>query len=203
MPYRSITRGGVSLLCFPPHDLVFAEFAARRLDSLEPKDPERLQAVLAQNFPDAVVRAREPLAALGAGVAWYAYRDGRYSPFTDTDPWWEVEGAACIVIDAEGRYVDANRPALELIGIDLPTLRTMRTGELTDAAVRPTVPWILALLEDVGTLHSTSILVTPDGRRVPVEYRIVLGDVGEGRSMSYLRAVPMEAVAISAIGEAD
>lgn len=203
MPYRSITRDGVLLLCFPPHDLVFAEFAARRLDSLEPKVPERLQTVLAQNFPDAVVRAREPLAAIGAGVAWYAYRDGRYSPFTDTDPWWEADGAACIAIDAEGHYVDANGPALELIGIDLPTLRTMRTGELTDPAVRPTVPWIWDLLEDVGALHSTSILVTPDGRRVPVEYRIVLGDSGAGRSMSYLRAVPMEAVAISAIGEAD
>ncbi len=128
------------------------------------------------SYPNAVVRARETLAALGGGVAWYAYRDGRYSPFTEQqEPWWEAADAAWICIDAEGRYVDANDVALALIGIDLETLRTMGTGALTDPAVRPNVPWIWALLEDVGTLHSTSILVTPDGRRVPVEYRLVLG----------------------------
>jgi PAS domain S-box-containing protein len=195
MPYRSVTRDGVSLLCFPPHDLVFASHAARTLEALDAPDADALQSAIQGLYPDAVVRARESLAALGGGVAWYAYRDGRYSPFTDTDAWWEAEGVAHLVIDGEGRYVDANEAALELIGLDLATLRSLRTGELTDPAVRPTVPWIWALLEDVGTLHSTSVLVTPDGRRVPVEYRLVRGGGGEGRSVSYLRAVPIEAAA--------
>lgn len=195
MPYRSVTRDGVSLLCFPPHDLVFAGHAARTLDALDEPNAHDLQMALQAVYPNAVVRARESLAALGGGVAWYAYRDGRYSPFTDTAAWWEADDAAHLVIDAEGRYVDANKAALELLELDLETLRSMRTGELTDPAVRPTVPWIMALLEDVGTLHSTSVLVTPDGRRVPVEYRMVRDAAGEGRTVSYLRAVPIEAVA--------
>lgn len=194
MPYRSVTRDGVSLLCFPPHDLVFAASAARSLDKLERADPARLQAALQLSYPNAVVRAQDTLAALGGGVAWYAYRDGRYSPFTEQEPWWEAPDAAWICIDTEGRYVDANAAALELIGIELATLRTMATGSLTDPAVRPDVPWIWALLEDVGTLHSTSILALPDGRRVPVEYRLVRGSDGRD-SISYLRVVPIEAAA--------
>jgi PAS domain-containing protein len=197
LPYRSVTHDGVSLLCFPPHDLVFAASAARWLEGLERRDPEQLQAALQQAYPNAVVRARDPLASLGTGVAWYAYRDGRYSPFTESDPWWEQPSTAALIIAADGRYADANEAALALIGVDLETLRTMATGDLTDPAVRPTVPWIWALLEDAGSLHSTSILVTPDGRRVPVEYRIVLGADGEGRSVSYLREVPLEAATVA------
>ena len=194
MPYRSVTRDGISLLCFPPHDVVFAASAARHLDGLDRADPDQLQAALQLAYPNAVVRAQDTLAALGGGVAWYAYRDGRYSPFTQHEPWWEAEDAAYICIDADGRYIDANAAALDLIGIDLDTLRTMGTGALTDPGVRPNVPWIWALLEDAGLLHSTSILVTPDGRRVPVEYRLVLGTDGRA-SISYLRAVPIEAAA--------
>jgi PAS domain-containing protein len=197
MPYRSVTRDGVTLLCFPPHDLVFAGHAAHTLGTLDRADPGALQAALQAAYPGAVVRARESLAALGGGVAWYAYRDGRYSPFTEADRWWEADDVAYLVIDAEGRYVDANQPALELIGMDITALRSMSTGELTDPAARPTVTWIWALLEDVGTLHSTSILVTPEGRRVPVEYRLVRDGMSEGRSVSFLRRVPIDAVAAS------
>lgn len=195
MPYRSVTHAGITLLCFPPHDLVFAEQASRHLRDLVAREPAALQAALAPAYPNAIVRARDTLAALGGGAAWYAYRDGRYSPFTNADPWWEAADAAHLVIAADGRYVDANDQALALIGVDLATLRTMATGDLTDPLVRPTVPWTWALLEDAGVLHSTSILVTPDGRRIPVEYRLVRGGGGDGRSISYLRAVPIEAAA--------
>lgn len=193
MPYTSVTQGGITLLCFPPHDHVFAGVAARLLTGLAQATPDRLQDALLPTYPNATVRARESLAGLGSGTAWYAYRDGRYSPFGEDDPWWERDGAAVLVIDAVGRYIDANPPALELLGLDLATLRTMATGDLTDPAVRPTVPWIRALLEDVGVLHSTSVLVTPDGRRVPVEYRLVRDGDGDGRSISYMRPVPIEA----------
>lgn len=193
MPYRSVTQGGITLLCFPPQDLAFARIASSQLAELEPPTPDGLQAVLAATYPRATVRAREPIAGLGEGQAWYAYRDGRYSPFADEDPWWESPDVASLVIDTDGRYVDASPAALDLLGLDLDRLRTMVTGELTDAAVRPTVTWLWALLEDVGELHSTSILLTPDGRHLPVEYRIVRGGAGEGRTISYLRPVPLEA----------
>ncbi len=193
MPYRSVTHAGVSLLCFPPHDVVFAAVSARLLAELSERSQPSLQAALRATYPDAVVRARESLAALGGGEAWYAYRDGRYSPFTESEPWWEADGAAALTIDAHGRYVDANEAALDLIGVDIETLRTLVSGDLTDPATRPTVPWIRALLEDVGMLHSTSVLLRRDGRRVPVEYRLVLGAGGDGRAISYLRAVPLDA----------
>lgn len=193
MPYRSVTHGGITLLCFPPQDLAFARIAAAELAGLDQPSPEALQAILVAAYPRAIVRARESIAALGDGTAWYVYRDGRYSPFDDRDPWWEDEQVASLIIDADGRYADASPAALELLGIDLDRLRTMSTGSLTDPAVRPTVPWIWALLDDVGELHSTSILVTPDGRRIPVEYRLVRGGAPDGRSISYMRPVPLEA----------
>ncbi len=190
MPYRSVTHAGVSLLCFPPHDVAFAAVAARMLAELTDRTEAELQETLRGAYPDAVVRAQESFAALGGGQAWYVYRDGRYSPFAEADPWWEADGAATMTIDADGRYVDANEAALDLIGIDLETLRTLVSGDLTDPATRPTVPWIRALLQDVGMLHSTSILLRRDGRRVPVEYRLLVGAGGDGRAISYLRAVP-------------
>lgn len=193
LPYRSVTQGGITLLCFPPQDLAFARIAATQLAGLDRPTPDTLQTILSATYPRATVRAREPIAGLGEGQAWYAYRDGRYSPFADDEPWWEAPDAASLVIDADGRYVDGSPAALELLGLDLDRLRTMVTGELTDVAVRPTVTWLWALLEDVGELHSTSILLTPDGRRLPVEYRIVRDGAGEGRTISYLRPVPIEA----------
>jgi PAS domain-containing protein len=193
VPYRSVTHDGVTLLCFPPYDVVFARLATERLAALPARDPGALQAELRATFAGATVRRREPLASLGRGEAWYAYRDGRYSPFTDT-PWWEAPDVARLEIDAEGRYVGANEAALALIGVDAQDLARIRSGDLTDAATRPTVPWLWQLLQDVGELHSTSRLVTPDGRRVPIEYRLVLDAAGPGRHVSFLRTVPLEAV---------
>jgi PAS domain-containing protein len=193
VPYRSVTHAGVTLLCFPPYDEVLTRLAGERLDGLADPTPKALQASLRATYPQVVIRPRESIAALGGGTAWYVYRDGRFSPFGDDGPWWEAPDAARIEIDAEGRYVGANAAALELIGVDLATLRGMRTGDLTVASTRPTVAWFWQLLEDVGELHSTSILATPDGRQVPVEYRLVRGATPDDVSISYMRAIPVEA----------
>ena len=194
MPYRSVTHEGVTLLCFPPYDVVFTRLATDRLAALPERDPGALQAALRTTFADAAVRRRDPLASLGGGEAWYAYRDGRYSPFTDEAPWWDAPDVARLEIDDEGRYVAANESALALIGVDAEGLAGIRSGDLTDSATRPTVPWLWQLLQDVGELHSTSRLVTPDGRLVPVEYRMLLDAAGPGRHISYMRTVPQEAV---------
>lgn len=194
MPYRSVTHAGVTLLCFPPYDVVFARLSAERLAALSTRDPDLLQADLRATYPDATVRRREALASLGRGEAWYAYRDGRYSPFTSEEPWWEDPGVARLEIDADGRYVAGNDAALELIGVDAEGLATLRSGDLTDPATRPNVPWVWQLLQDVGELHSTASLVTPSGRRLPVEYRLLLDAAGPGRHVSYLRLVPTDAV---------
>jgi PAS domain-containing protein len=193
MPYRSVTHDGITLLCFPPHDEVFARLATQHLASLAMPDPDVLRTRLQATYPDAVVRRREALASLGHGEAWYAYRDGHYSPFTDDQPWWDDPEVARLEIDDEGRYLDASPAALELIGVDEAGLRSLRSGDLTDPATRPTVPWVWQLLQDVGELHSTSMLVRPDGGRVAVEYRMILNAGGAGRHVSYVRPVPTEA----------
>lgn len=193
MPYRSVTHDGITLLCFPPHDEVFARLAAQFVASVRAPDPDTLQSSLRATFPEATVRRREALASLGGGEAWYVYRDGRYSPFTEDGPWWEADDVPRIEIDDDGRYVDANPAALALLGMDIAQLRTLGSGDLTDPATRPNVPWVLQLLQDVGELHSTSVLVRPDGDRVAVEYRLHLNAAGAGRHVSHLRPVPTEA----------
>ena len=193
MPYRSVTHDGITLLCFPPHDEVFARLAASLLADLAPPDPDALQSGLRTTFGAAVVRRRDALASLGGGEAWYAYRDGRYSPFTEERHWWEAPEVARLEIDDEGRYLDANASALDLIGVDQASLAELRTGDLTDPATRPTVPWLWQLLQDVGELHSTSLLVRPDGRRIAVEYRLLLNAAGPNRHVSFLRPVPVDA----------
>jgi PAS domain S-box-containing protein len=200
MPYRSVTSRGVTLLCFPPYDEVFAGLAARSLAQLAQPTPDALQASLATAYPRAVVRAREEIAGFGAATVWYAYRDGRYSPY-DARRWWEEPGTASIVIDTDGRYVDANEAALALIGQDRDGLLAMVSGDLTEPSVRPTVAWVWELMRQAGELHSTSILIAADGRRVPVEYRLVR-DPDTGLFVSYLRAIPLTD-AEPALGAAD
>lgn len=187
MPYRSITMRGVTLLCFPAHDLAFAAFAARHLRGLSAVEPERLQAELAETHPRVVVRAQHSLAALGGGAAWYVYRDGRYSPFVDNRRWWEEAGCAFLVVAEDGRYVDANQACLDLIGVHREQLLRMRTGDLTDPKARVTLPWLWALARDVGEVHSTSILRSPDGLEVPIEYHLVMNGAGPGLTISYMR----------------
>lgn len=203
MPYRQITARGVTLLCFPAHDTAFVTLAVRHLRAMDGIDPDGLTSLLVPMYPRVIVRPREPLAALAGGAAWYVYRDGRYSPFAeDASRWWESAGCARLVIDAAtGRYVDANDAALELTCMDRATLLAVRSGDLTDPRAAVNVPWIWELLREVGELHSTSILRTPDGRTIPVEYHLVRDGDGPGRAASYLREVPPEAAEASARDE--
>ena len=126
-------------------------------------------------YPHAVVRTRDPLASL-AGNAWYVYRDGRCSPFSDGPPWWDEPTAARVVIDDAGCYVDANPPALELLGVSLKELRRSRAGDFTPPAFGAEAPWTMQLLRDTGELHSLSMLRSRnDGPDAAVEFRI--GDI--------------------------
>ena len=157
LPYTSVIVRDVALLCFPPDDAVFSAFVRRTFASLAGDAPADLQGEVRALYPRAVVRSREPLASL-AGNAWYVYRDGRYSPFVDGPPWWDEPAAARIVIDDAGCYVDANEPALDLLGVDLAELRRSKAGDFTPPAFGAEAPWIMQLLRDTGELHSISIL---------------------------------------------
>lgn len=192
MPYTSITVRDVVLLCFPPTDAVFSGVVRDLVTAAEDLEPDALERRLRRVYPRAVVRPRHQLASL-RGPAWYAYRDGRYSPFVDA-PWWDAPTVARLVIDGEGAYLDGNEAALELLGTDLRSLRSMTSGDLTSPEYRELVPWIRQLLIDTGELHSTSMVRPRDGRPdVPVEYHFVRDGDGPGRHVSWMRPIPPEA----------
>ena len=196
MPYSSLVARDIVLLCFPPVDAVFGEVTRRALDTVADPEPDQLEAYLRQVYPAAVVRERHVLASFG-GPAWYVYRDGRYSPFTD-ERWWEAPETACILLGDDGRYLDANPAALELLGVDLATLRASAPGSFTVPTYKTVVPWILQLIQDTGELHSTTMLLPAGGGSgLPVEYRLVKDGAGPGRHVATLRRVPGEVVEVA------
>jgi PAS domain-containing protein len=184
---------GVTLLCFPPYDRAFTTLANRRLAGLATRSPEHLQAALRVAYPGATVRPREQLAAFLPDAAWYVYRDGRYSPYSVDDRWWQSDEVARITVSPDGRYTDANGAALDLLGVSLDVLLTMRTGDLVDPAVAELVPWTWEVVRETGELHATSILrAIGDRPRQAIEYRLILEQEG-GPAISYLRPIPMAA----------
>lgn len=192
MPPRPVTSGGIALLCFPPYDRTFAAHAERKLASLDAADPEALQTNLRDIYPRAAVHPRESLAAFLPSVAWYVYRDGRYSPFAGETPWWEAPDAAWIDIDDAGEYVDANEAALEILGLELEDLLKLHSGDLSDPAASEIVTWTREVVRETGVLHSTTILrARGDRPRRAVEYRLVSGSAGPGRHRSHMRLIPI------------
>jgi hypothetical protein len=194
VPYRSVAVRGTALLCFPPTDGVFEGIARRLAEEIDPLTAAELEANLRPIFPDAVVRRREELASF-EGPALYVYRDGRFSPYTPGQPWWESPDAARIVLSSEGRNLDANAPALALLNCSLDELVAAAPGDFTVESHRPNVPWILQLLRDTGELHST-VMMQPRGD-LPiqaVEYHLVVNGDGQGNVVSWLRPVPKAAV---------
>ena len=192
MPLQVNGDRQVVLRCFPPYDHAFARLAETRLAELRHDTPADLQVALARGYPSVIVRARDPLAAMALTVTWYVYRDGRYSPFADAERWWEAPEAAWVEIDDAGVYQGANAAALALLGVSRDELADLRTGDLADPAVRELTPWVWEYVRERGELHSTSLLAARGARpRVAVEYRLVLNMRGPGRSVSWLRQIPL------------
>jgi hypothetical protein len=186
-------KNEVALLCFPPADAVFGSIATRLLTGSPKIGPADLEHALRQIYPLAVVRERDPLASID-GLAWYVYRDGRYSPFVDAEAWWEDPAAARIVLGDDGRFLDATDPALTMLGTDLDGLRSATAGDFTVPEYRKMVPWIFQLMRDTGELHSTSMLRPRRGPDRPIEFHFTRDGDGPGRHVSVIRPVPAEAV---------
>jgi hypothetical protein len=76
----------IDLVVYPALDAVFSEAVIRAVlaDELEHGRPaaDRVETCLRATFARVVVRPREALATYDEGAAlWYAYRDGRFSPY--------------------------------------------------------------------------------------------------------------------------
>jgi len=193
MPYRSVTTAGITLLCFPPLDRAFSETVLQLVADGDVRTPDDLETKLQNIYPRVVARARDSLAAMGGGEqAWYVYRDGRYSPYAADPDWWRDGDAARITIDEVGHYLDANPQALEMLGVDLVELRAAPPGSFTPPEARERIPWLLALLEEIRVLESTAILISRDGRRSGIQYRLMLDGAGAGRHVNVMRTIPIE-----------
>ena len=74
---------------------------------------------------------------------------------------------AILVVDARGRFIEANAAACQMLGYDLTELLTM---DLSDLAPSPdAVPVEIAKFEDAGEWRAESELRRRDGSLVPVE----------------------------------
>jgi len=100
-----VGRSRVTLLPFPRDDEVFVRRAELLKDAVDgdADAPQRLQALLRRDYPDAIVRPRDGFAAVDeASEAWYVYRDGGAARKVDNEERIKVEE-----LPAAARYQDA------------------------------------------------------------------------------------------------
>lgn len=94
---------------------------------------------------------------------------------------------AILVVDSEGRYIDANRAACTLTGYSRTALLKKRVGDLTTPAERALSTERFQLLREKGRTRRDRVLRRKDGREVFVEAHAV--KVGGGVFMTILRDV--------------
>ena len=83
----------------------------------------------------------------------------------------EIAPQALLVIDRQGRFVDCNPAAIEMLGVDAPTLKGMAFGDLQEETDRPAAMAGLATLVATGKLDDDYELVRPDGSKIWVTLR--------------------------------
>jgi len=92
--------------------------------------------------------------------------------------WFMASGDANLILDRQGRYVDAN-PAMEtLTGFALAELKSMSVSALSFPDERPTASeWFQELVE-TGVSRCERVIRRKDGRAVPTEVHAI--DLGDG-----------------------
>jgi PAS domain S-box-containing protein len=153
---------------------------------------EPLQAEVRLEYPAAVVHQAEPIAEGQPGVlTWYAYRDGRVAT-SSTAEWWQEPGLPLTVISEDRQYVDANDSAADLFGVTREEIIAAPAGSFTRHKDFVEVSRrVFATLQDVGTLHSTAIVVRPDGGEFPIEYHTTRASL-PGAFVTVMRRLPEE-----------
>jgi PAS domain-containing protein len=168
-------RGAASprLSCFPAEDAAFALFVrttqARLQADDEPMTPEALETSLRTYHTRALVRRRNPLAALGEDV-WYVYRDG-HAGVKVLDDWWQCTDCASVVFDRTGAFVEADDSACALLDLPPGALAGRRWRELVPGrAPRPDSADLWRILETHGSIQSVFDVPLPDGGFRVIEY---------------------------------
>jgi PAS domain S-box-containing protein len=190
MAYVSLPPGRVRLVTFPPADSAFRAHVETALDKLGRGELAGVEAEVREAYPSAVVRARDAMAGFSIEAeTWYAYRDGSVGFDTPDGAWWDDESLPRTRVSAEGRYVDANDAAADLFGVDRDRIVGSFAGAFTrhesdDAIARR----LFSLLAQSGELHSTAVVLRPDGQTWPIEFHMVRGSRA-GEYVSVMRRI--------------
>jgi len=94
---------------------------------------------------------------------------------------------AILITDRDGRFLDANRAAIELLGYELPELRRRRVGQLIDAEDLRRDPISWTDLDAGHSVRRERRLIQRDGSRVPAE--LVTTPLEDGRRLTVARDI--------------
>ncbi|HSL76680.1 MAG TPA: PAS domain-containing protein [Candidatus Limnocylindrales bacterium] len=148
-----------------------------------------LQSRLRPLHPEVHTSMRSEMAGFGNTQVIYVYRDG-WRRQTLTAEWTEDPGAARVVTDAAGTYVDANDAAARLFSVSQAEIIGRPAGSFTRPDTRlGNADDLWRTLERIGRLHSLAIVVRPDGTEAAVEFVTIRDGDGPGRHVTFLRAV--------------
>lgn len=170
----------ISTQCFPPDDPGFAILVERAIQDPgvrngEGVDPRRLEDWLRRTFPRVRVQPRSSLADLGGwGTTWYVYRDGHYEARPAPDRWWLDPSLPRVLVDAGGACVDANRAALEALGLVDHELAGRSAFEIVAPDARAYFATLPGLAREHGSVDTATVLQRPGGDRVEVAVHVSL-----------------------------
>ncbi len=119
----------------------------------------------------------------------------RIQTYVDRSP------AALFVVDGRGRYVECNPAALELMGTDVETLRSMTVADVVEESDRPAALEEFVTLTSTGRLEHDYKLVRRDGRRIWVTLRAV--KLADDRYMAFCQDITPRRAALEALRESE
>jgi PAS domain S-box-containing protein len=193
LPVQS-ARSPVTALAYPSSDAVFAARVQEIVGEVDGRDVDAvvqaLQRRLRPVHPQVVSRPRTETAGLGLGPIVYVFRDGTAMQGRVNDDWMRASGAARVVTDPSGAYIEANDAAGALFGVPRAQIIGGQVGTFTapDARLRDADP-VWRALKTSGRLHSFTLVQCPDGMKRAVEF-VTVRDTGPvGCHVTYLRAV--------------
>jgi PAS domain S-box-containing protein len=163
----------IQVITFPHDDVAFRTHVEAAQAVAGRWDGELVEREIRLAYPAAVVRRAHPLAELSATKeTWYAYRDGEITP-NGVGEWWLDERLPQTVVDVAGKYVEANAAAAELFGVSRRRIIGKPAGSFTRHEANDEVNRrLFATLAEAGTLHSTAVVVRPDGEEWSIEYHM-------------------------------
>jgi PAS domain S-box-containing protein len=142
---------------------------------------DRLAAEIRLAYPEARVHEASPLGTIGdLRPRWYVYRDRQARRTAESD-WWRDETLPRTVLDASGRYVDANEAASDLFGVPREGIIGAKSGSFTrHEADEALARRLFDELARTGELSSTAVVIRPDGSQIPIDFhtsRITQGSI--------------------------